>query len=126
MNEDRPAEFVPSSRLAIPSSATPKPKKTLSTTPSAASSLTGERRWMTESAPIPSSPVTEAPASSRGRLRGSQPTCTARMKAAHTPGSVAWAMASLTSARRRRTRKVPIGPQAAPRSVVPASTTRVL
>jgi len=70
--------------------------------------------------------VTADPASSPARLRPSPPSATITMKASATPGSVAWATPSETSARLRRKRNVPDAPAAKPRSVAPSVTSVTL
>ena len=104
----------------------PRPKKTLSTAPMAASIGRRVRLTMNWTARTPTMPETAAPARSSQRLRPLWPRATARRKASAMPGRAAWLKASLISARLRSSANVPTVPAAMPSNVTPASTTAVL
>ena len=104
----------------------PKPKKTESTAPIAASSESRVRRDIHSTIRSPAHALMADPSKSPGRLRPSPPTETMMMKAIATPGSVAWATASETSARLRRNRNVPAAPAAKPSRAAPIPTSAAL
>ncbi len=108
------------------SSTMPPPKKTESTAPMAASSASRVRREIHCTVTRPSQALNADPASRAGRLRPSPPSATRTMKATPTPGRVACATASESSARLRRNMKVPVLPAAIPSRVVPTVTSAAL
>ena len=67
-----------------------------------------------------------APTISTMGERPGMPSAAAAMKAAAMPGSVAWATASATNARRRSIAKTPTAPAAIPSAPAPSITTVVL
>jgi hypothetical protein len=108
------------------SSARPSPNVEASTAAVAVSSVTRgwrARRWTANSA---RSAVAAAPAMRRSGERPGSPSAEPRMKAAATPGSVAWATASETSERRLSMVKTPTLPAAMPSAAAPSMTTVVL
>ena len=104
----------------------PSPKNTDSTAPIAASSPRRVREAIHSTTTSPIAAVIAEPARRPRRLRPSPPSATMTMKAAPTPGSVACATASETSARLRKNRNVPAAPAAKPSIPAPTATSAAL
>ncbi len=107
-------------------STTPKPKNTDRTAPILASS---DRRVRCVNQPTHKSPKTAEsaePIIKPTSERPSPPSATMTIKAIPTPGRVAWLIASLTSARLRKNKNVPVTPAAAPKSAAPMATSVAL
>ena len=74
----------------------------------------------------PISAVIAEPNNNPNKLRPSPPSQIITIKATPTPGKVAWAIASETSARFRKKRNVPAEPEAIPKNIAPKVTRATL
>ena len=126
MKDSRPAACPILIFWIIPIIAIPRPKKTLKTMPSAASSFSRVVLRMNRIHPVPIKPDINPPIRSPSRDLPVPPQEVMTMKAIPIPGSVAWLIASPIRDRFLNRINVPIIPAASPRSMVPITTTRVL